>query len=352
MVLGSVGREGGFVARRPLPEAGNDALRTPATALADVPAGSVGVLFLDAADDGRALPWPLLRRTLAKDAVVVSLSPFDGALARDADVLVPAPAPLEAWDEVLPTADASAASYAVSAPVLNAPPGATDAIAFLHGLAAALRLDVGTATHEERLRERVAAIHAAHRGRLVARTDGGYAEQETADANALWKALVAGGCWIDEGQAATPLEVRVPMPSPASLERWSQPEAAPGEPEPRGHSRARRGRDDTRLASPHQALPGVGPAPRSHDRGDQPERGRAARSGRPPARADREPERRRPRRAADRPDAAAGTDRPRRGPDPGALHPETSVTARGALPLAVARSRRHLAWTRVRVEEA
>ncbi len=71
-----------------------------------MPAGSVGVLLLDGADDGRALPWAPLQRTLAKDAVVVSLSPFDGALAREADLLVPAPAPLEAWDEVLPTPDA------------------------------------------------------------------------------------------------------------------------------------------------------------------------------------------------------------------------------------------------------
>ncbi|HYN01352.1 MAG TPA: hypothetical protein VE359_02795, partial [Vicinamibacteria bacterium] len=167
VVLGSAGREGGFVPRRPLPEAGAEALGAPATALESVPAGSVGVLLLDAADDGRALPWPLLRRVLAGDAVVVSLSPFDGAHAREADILVPAPAPLETWDEVLPTADASVASYSVSAPVLQPSPGATDTVALVQGLAAALRVDVGKATHEERLRERAAAIHAARRGRFV-----------------------------------------------------------------------------------------------------------------------------------------------------------------------------------------
>ena len=191
-----------------------------------MPAGSVGVLLLDAADDGRALPAPLLRRVLAKGAVVVSLSPFDGALAREADVLVPAPAPLEAWDEVLPTADASVASYSVAAPILTAPTGATDTIAFVQSLAAALRVEVAPATHEGRLRERVAAIHAAGRGRLVARADGGYAEAAAADPDALWEALVAGGCWIDEAQRKTPLALRPPLPTTASLERWARPEAA------------------------------------------------------------------------------------------------------------------------------
>ena len=40
---------------------------------------------------------------------MVSLSPFDGTLRARADLLVPAPAPLEAWDEILPTADAMVA---------------------------------------------------------------------------------------------------------------------------------------------------------------------------------------------------------------------------------------------------
>jgi hypothetical protein len=91
--------------------------------LETVPAGSVGVLLLDGADDGRALPWSVLRRVLAKDALVVSLFPFGGGLSGEADLLVPAPAPLEAWDEVLATADASVASYAVSPPILTAPWG-------------------------------------------------------------------------------------------------------------------------------------------------------------------------------------------------------------------------------------
>ena len=352
VVLGSVGREGGFIPRRPRPEAGIDAVGTPATALEDVPAGSVGLLLLDAADDGRALPWPLLRRVLAKGAVVVSLSPFDGALAREADVLVPAPAPLEAWDEVLPTADASVASYSVSAPVLPPSPGATDTVALVQRLAAALGLDVGKATHEERLRERVAAIHAARRGRLVARTTDGYADETAADAAALWEALVAGGCWIDEPQRATPLEVRAPLPSTASLERWSQPEGA--------------GSDLGLVAFAARGTAGTTPVSplltKLYQESDLRPSARTVAVSREEAErrglADRQPV---------RIESAAGVVHaelridpalpPGRialaaGPDPGALHPGTSTRAGGAQPLAVAAADGTWRETRVRVREA
>ena len=350
VVLGSVGREGGFVPRRPLPEA--DAVATPATALADVPTGSVGVLFLDAADDGRALPWPLLRRTLAKDAVVVSLSPFDGALAREADILVPAPAPLETWDEVLPTADATVASYAVSAPVLPAPTGATDAIAFLQGLAAALRVEVGKATHEERLRERVAAIHAAGRGRLLARAEGGYTEQTAADANALWEALVAGGCWTDEGHGVTPLEIRAPLPSLASLERWSQPEGA--EKNLSLVAFAARGAAGTTPVSPlltklyQESDLRVSARTAAVSREEAERRGLA--DGQPiriesPAGIVHAELRIHPALPPGRIALAAG-------PEPGALHPGTSTRVGGAQPLAVAGADGTWRETRVRVGEA
>ena len=120
LVLGSVGVPGGIVARRPVPEAGEVSGATPAS-LAAVPAGSVGLALLDGADDGRALPWPMVARTLAPGALVVSLSPFDSGLARHAALLVPGPAPLETWDEVLPSPDAAVASYSLAPALLPAP---------------------------------------------------------------------------------------------------------------------------------------------------------------------------------------------------------------------------------------
>ncbi len=317
-----------------------------------MPPGSVGVLFLDAADDGRALPWPLLRRTLAKDAVVVSLSPFDGTLAREADVLVPAPAPLEAWDEVLPTADASVASYALSAPVLTAPPGASDTVTFLQGLASALRVEFGRATHEERLRARVAAIRAADRGRLVARTDGGYAEQPAADANAVWEALVAGGCWIDAGRATPPVEVRAPLPSPASLAAWSRPEAAPSG--LRLVATATRGAAGTTPASPLLT--------KLYQESDL--RAAVTTAAMSPSTAgplglrDRQPVRIESPAGAVQAELRIDSMMPpgrialAAGPDPDALHPGTSDKSRGALPLAVAGADGTWRETRVRVEEA
>jgi anaerobic selenocysteine-containing dehydrogenase len=324
----------------------------PSTALEDVPAGSVGVLLLDAADDGRALPWPLLRRALARNAVVVSLSPFDGALAREAHLLVPAPAPLEAWDEVLPTADASVASYSVCAPVLQAPPGATDTVALVQRLAGALRVEVGKATHEERLRERAAAIHAAGRGRLVARAEGGFTEQAAAGADALWEALVAGGCWIDEPQGVTPLEVRAPLPSTASLERWSQPEAA--------------GSDLGLVAFAARGTAGTTPVSplltKLYQESDLRPSARTAAVSREEAErrglADRQPVRiESPAGVVHAelridPGLPPGRIALAAGPDPAALHPGTSTRAGGALPLAVAAADGTWRETRVRVGEA
>jgi len=352
VVLGSVGREGGFVPRRPLPESGAGAVGAPSTRLEAVPAGSVGVLLLDAADDGRALPGPLVRRVLAKDALVVSLSPFDGAQAREADVVVPAPAPLEAWDEVLPSADASVASYSVAVPILTAPTGATDTVAFVTSLAAALRVEVGKATHEERLRERVAAIHAAGRGRLVARAEGGYAEEAAADASALWAALVAGGCWIDDAQGATPLTVRPPLPTTASLERWREREA--GGTDLSLVSFAARGTAGTTPPSPlltklyqeSDLRPGTATAAVSPVTAQ-----RLGLADRQPVRVEsasgavRAELRIDPVLPADRIALAAG-------PDPAVLHPERGTTARGALPLGVAAADGTWRETRVRVREA
>lgn len=236
-VLGNVGTEGGLVSRRALPEPAG-ATQAPCVRLADVPTASVRVAILDAGDDGRALPWPALARTLRADALVVSLSPFDHELARHAGLLVPAPAPLEAHEEALATADAALASYALAAPVLPRPEGATEPVALAQLLAQALGVTLASGadaaggaagSHVERLKQRVAAIHDAGRGRWLARAEGGYAEAAPADPDAAWQTLVDGGCWID-----TPLEARenvaepAPLPAAATLERW------------------RRGRADTR----------------------------------------------------------------------------------------------------------
>ena len=223
VTLGSVQREGGFVPRRPLPEPAVAPASATLATLDSVPRGSVGVAILDAADDGRALPWSALAPALAKNALLVSLSPFEGGLARQATLLVPAPAPLESWDEVLPAPDAAVASYALAAPLLTPPAVALDAVALVTKLGAVLQLAVGAGSHEERLKQRVAAIHGAARGRFVAREASGYADTAAADAAAAWDVLAQGGCWIDEPQPPSG-SVRTVLPSAAALARWAQPD--------------------------------------------------------------------------------------------------------------------------------
>jgi anaerobic selenocysteine-containing dehydrogenase len=351
VVLGSVGREGGIVPRRPLPEARTHAVGATTATLEGVPGGSVGVLLLDGADDGRALPWPALRRVLAKDALVVSLSPFDGALAAEAGLLVPGAAPLEAWDEVLPTAGASVASYAVCSPILKAPEGATDPVALAHRLGAALGVDVAATTHEERLRERVAAIHAARCGRLLARENGGYAEQRPGDADAMWKTLVAGGCWIDAPQPVALALPRPPVPSSAALEGWARPAA---EESLALVAFAARGTAGTTPVSPllsklyqesnlRPAATTVAMSPRTAEglglANRQPVRVESA-AGAVAAELRIDPT------------LPPGRVALAAGPDPAALHPGATTAARGALPLAVAAADGTWRGTRVRVREA
>jgi anaerobic selenocysteine-containing dehydrogenase len=351
LVLGSVGREGGIVARRPVPGAGAEATAVPRIALGDVPAGSVGVLLLDGGDDGRALPWAVLRPLLAPKAFVASLSPFDGVLARQADVLVPAPAPLEAWDEVLPTAGASVASYAVSAPVVPAAPGATDTVAFVRVLASALGVEVGEATHEERLRERVAAIHATGRGRLLTRGEGGYAEAPAPGADGAWEALVAGGCWIDDETKPEALDLRPPLPDAEALRKWRKPAPAEGL---RLVAFAARGTAGTTPPSPlltklYQESD-LRPAATTAAMGPATAERLGLADGQPvhietPGGGVRAALRIDPTLPPDRVALAAG-------PEPTALHPGTKSRARGALPLVEAAADGTWRETRVRVREA
>lgn len=220
VALGSVGAPGGFVARRPLPGA------PPAPApLEDVPAASVGLVLLDAADDGRALPWAAVARTLAPFALVVSLSPFDAGLAAHASLLVPAPAPLEALDETLPAADDAAATWALAPAILSAPEGATDAVTLVRRLAAAGGRAVSGDSLEARLQARAAALLAAGRGRFLARGEREWPDAAPADASAAWTTLVEGGLWVD-GPAPAVAAAAPPLPSPAALAEWAAPSPA------------------------------------------------------------------------------------------------------------------------------
>ena len=236
--------------------------------------------ILDAADDGRALPWAALRADARADALVVSLSPFDRGLARHAALLVPSPAPLEALRRGAADGRACArASYALAAPLLPTPGRARGLDALVAGSRArgCPRVEVAAGGHAR------GAPAAARRGDprrgaaagSLARADDGYADATAADADAAWELLVAGGCWIDDppirhGSQSQP----APLPAPATLERWRQAEAAAAELALVAF--AARGTAGATPPSPllTQALPGVGPAASAGDRRRSPDDGR------------------------------------------------------------------------------
>lgn len=209
-VLGAVGRPGGFVMRRPVPEVELAGGRVPAAAteIAKVPDHSVSLLILDAAESGSSIPWGLLEKKLvSRDALVVSLSPYATGLSSHADLIVPGPAFLECFEEAPTPSDAAAASYAISVPLLPAPSGSTEPLTFVRRIAAAsgvpLSGEAGTMNTEEMLKRRTAAIHGSGRGKVFRYSGGTPAEVAGIDSpDSLWKMLIDGARWCDEAAAA------------------------------------------------------------------------------------------------------------------------------------------------------
>jgi len=259
---------------------------------------------------------------------------------------------------IVPSADGTrfaviaVASYSVAGPILKAPEGATDPVAFVQSLAAALRIEVSRGTHEERLRERVAAVHAAGRGRLVARAEGGYDDAPASDANAAWETLVAGGCWIDEAAPSADLALRPCVPTGEAVERWRYP--APGAEGLALVAFAARGTAGTTPPSPLLT--------KLYQESDLRPPATVAAVGALAARrlglVDRQPVRVEGPRGGVRAELRIDPSLPpdtvalAAGPDPAALHPGAGAAAQGALPVVEAASDGTWRGTRVRVREA
>jgi hypothetical protein len=187
---------------------------------------------------------------------------------------------------------------------------------------------------------------------VVARTADGFADQDCADASAAWDALVAGGCWIDDPAPKAPLECAPPRPTSASLESWKRPAAdesglslvafaargAAGTTPPSPLISKLYQESDLRAAA---ATAAIGPS--AAERLGLAD-GQTVRVESPAGRVT----------AVLRIDPLLPPDRIAlaAGPDPAALHPETTTTAQGALPLAVAAADGTWRETRVRVREA
>ncbi len=205
LLLGGFSKAGPLQIRQPVPEPDLADGRVPLgpTSLASVPDGSIAVLILDSAENGAGFPWKLIeKKMIAQGSVVVALSPYAAGLAMHADWIIPAPAFMESYEEILPAASAAVGSYGISAPLLPAPAGIPDAIAFIRQLAAASGIpaqgEIDTLSVEDLLKRRVASIHQCGRGQVF-----GYSSRSNsalasfASADVLWKTMAEGGLWSD-----------------------------------------------------------------------------------------------------------------------------------------------------------
>lgn len=208
IALGAPGHT--LAARRetPVPDAWQKS--APVTALEAVPDASIRVLFIDESAPGEYIPWSAIAPKLVADgALVVAFAWTREGYGRHAQFTLPASVYGEALDDIPAAIDGTAALFRLSVP-LTAPPAAVvnpaDFIAKLAGL-----------TADQAFRERADAIHQAARGQVFTPADSKTTPLKDLAADDFWKALNAGGCWMDEkadqdavrkvGQALSPAGV-------------------------------------------------------------------------------------------------------------------------------------------------
>jgi len=193
LVLGSsrlAGGNGIVIARRetPVPEEWKKA--APANDLASLADRSVRVLMIDESAPGEYLPWNAIEKKLVADnPVVVVFACSREGYARHANYVLPVGVYPEVADDIPPAIDSIAATFRISVPLVSPPAGVVKPEAFV---AAAAGLAIG-----DTLRERTDAIHKTGRGALFTYADAKSQGLKDVSADNFWKALNAGGCWID-----------------------------------------------------------------------------------------------------------------------------------------------------------
>ena len=207
ILVGAVGAKGGLAAPRELPGPFEKHVRLAAeTLLADVPDHSIGLLIIDGADSGDALPWTAIRRKLrTQSPVVVSLSSHLAGAARHADYLLPSPAYMEAAGDSPTPASSSSASYSISEPIASAPAQAIQPLDFVR------RLDAAIHTHpdpvlrsmgmKQLLRTRIERIHSEQRGKVFDAASGKSTKLSAVSLTTFAEILEHGGCWFDDEPA-------------------------------------------------------------------------------------------------------------------------------------------------------
>lgn len=201
ILLGNIGRQGGVMNRSTLP--GSIESNIPAQSIANVPDNSIRVLIVDGAESGLAFPWSLVQRKLDPErSIVVSLSPYMTQLSAHADYLIPSPAHLESFEEVITPTGSTVASFSLSTPLIPKPDKCVEPIDFLKKLVESTRVSgFPVSSYEDLLKQRVNAIHESKRGSVFSSTNCSTTKlADVASADDLWKLFTDGACWIDEPQ--------------------------------------------------------------------------------------------------------------------------------------------------------
>jgi anaerobic selenocysteine-containing dehydrogenase len=187
-LLPSTGRT--VVSRRETPVPPEWQKAAPVTDLASLPDGSVRVLLIDESAPGEYLPWNAIEKKLVADnPIVVVLAWSREGYGRHAQYVLPTGVYPEVADDIPPAIDSVSAAFRIAAPLVAAPAGMVKPEEFIANAAGLPPTDT--------LRERAEAIHKAGRGSLFTYADGKSANLKDVSADDFWKALNAGGCWLD-----------------------------------------------------------------------------------------------------------------------------------------------------------
>ena len=216
ILLGSIGTKGGLKPRGKLPSPyyglhGSDDSNHLASMkqLSDIPDGSIGVLIMDGADSGCAIPWETVERKLSPAGhTIVSLAPYLAGNAVHADYILPSPAYLETADDVPTPSSATVASYSVVSPIFSAPKFSVRPNGFINSLAEALNIRRSSRSDfsgmEYILKKRVEKLHSLAKGNVFNAETGRSERLSGLSLPQFLERLKKGGCWIDDGPAELP----------------------------------------------------------------------------------------------------------------------------------------------------
>jgi menaquinone reductase, molybdopterin-binding-like subunit len=215
LLIGSLNTPGGYQMRAPLPLPegfetlpGGDVTVSRLTAVAD---HSIKLLIIDPAGIGRTIPQQLLARKLVPEgARIVSLSPYATGIAATADLVIPAPAPMEMVAEIPAGFDQPHGSYAIAPQLLPRVENVMTPAELIVQLGGALEcrdlFGAGVNSYEALLRRVVAGVYEQARGVVFnADTDSVFDLANVDSDGDLWDLLLAGGCWIDKGAPVRPM---------------------------------------------------------------------------------------------------------------------------------------------------